>query len=75
MAQDHAQEAADHAAEPASGLTFEELPTFIEGHIADGKYIEGGGAHGNSGARGTAASIGRSAPESPPCLPKGRTVS
>lgn len=43
-AQDHAQDAAA-AGEGSHGLPFEELPGFIESHIADGKYIEVFGLH------------------------------
>ncbi len=41
----HGAAQAAEAGEHAGGLDFAELPGFIEGHIADGKYIEFAGMH------------------------------
>ncbi|MDT8369475.1 MAG: F0F1 ATP synthase subunit A [Longimicrobiales bacterium] len=45
VAEDHAQEAAQGGAEVSGGLSLEELPGFIEHHIADGRTIEAFGFH------------------------------
>jgi len=39
-AAEYGAETAEYGAEASGGLPFEELPQFIEGHIADGSYIE-----------------------------------